>query len=249
MRKKAIIILTVAVFMALFIGCGQKVKEPLPSEETELEDYNEADPEIAMEADAPIVDEKVHYECMEEIKNASPESGLVQIDDMLFQYGSKLSEALETIQQSEGTYTLVNELDENELVLSGDAQTLRYMKNDEFYFEIMVFNYDEDTAKVKDCTIKMIQTYKAAKENVYYAGFSGNQESISYDYVKNLMQDYEATESTSYDTEGNKKINVLYVLPSNASVKDYIYIYFIFESTGEFRAFAINNSTWDTATL
>ena len=41
---------------------------------------------------------------MEEIKEASPESGLVQVDDMILQYGCKVSDVIENIENSNSSF-------------------------------------------------------------------------------------------------------------------------------------------------
>lgn len=246
MRKKAIIFLMAAVFIALFSGCGQKDKEPLSSGETESKDYSEVDPEIEIEADAPVTDEKIHYECMEEIKNAAPESGIVQIDDMIFRYGSGVSEAIEEIKGSNESYSFKNEYNENELVTpnSGGIQIIM-LKNDEWYFELVAGNLTDEVISLKDCTIICITTYGASKGNVYYAGFKeNNNETITYDYVKETMKHYEVfQEETIYDAAGKRFLYLTYEIPSELNQRGKIYVFFVFDSdTSELTAFMIHST-------
>lgn len=244
MSKKTIIILTVAIFMALFSGCGQKENELLSDDQTEIEDYSSNDPEI--ETDVPVTNEKNHYECMEEIKNASPESGFVQIDDMLFRYRASISEAIEAIKGSSENFTFKNEYNENELVApNSHGVQIILLKDDDWYFELGAGNLTDETIPLKDCTIMYITAYGASKGNVYYAGFKENDnETITYDYVKEAMKDYEIfQEKTIYNGAGKKFLNITYEMSSELNQSDKVYVFFVFDSdTNELTAFEIHST-------
>lgn len=185
------------------------------------------------------------FECKEEIKNASPEDGLVQIDDMLFQYGSSVSEAIEMIESSTENYTFKNQYNENELVPAADPVVqIILLKNDDWYFELVANNLTEETISLKDCTITRITAYGASKGNVYYAGFNTDSEIITYDDVKEMMKNYEVVrEQSEYNGKGEKFIYVEYDIPSELGKNGMLYVFFVFESgTGEFDAFSINRT-------
>lgn len=185
------------------------------------------------------------FECKEEIKNASPEDGLVQIDDMLFRYGSSVSEAIEMIESSTENYTFKNPYNENELVPAADPVVqIILLKNDDWYFELVANNLTEETISLKDCIITRITAYGASKGNVYYAGFNTDNEMITYNDVKEIMKNYEVVrEQSEYNNKGEKFICVEYDISSELGRDGMLYVFFVFESgTGEFDAFSINRT-------
>ncbi len=252
MRNKMIIILLFAFVMCL-AGCGSKEAETTqgPVEINVLIDGEEIEfEESSSEEETEVVPETpVKYECLDEIKNASPDSGLVQIDDMLLQYGATGAELFEAINQSECEYTF--EGNENQLVPAGKTEMLRFKKNGENYFCIRLKNPGTDTAELKDCISDDISALKASKGNVYYAGASG--EIQTYSSIKDSMSDYEsAREFTGYDYKDNKRLAVLYRIPDSNNIvdsfEDELFIYYIFDSnTNELSSLVICDYKIDTS--
>lgn len=91
MKKTKLLILLISFAFSL-AGCGSKEAKTTqgPVEINVLIDNEEIEfEESSSEEETEVVPETpVKFECMDEIKNASPDSGLVQIDDMLLQYGA-----------------------------------------------------------------------------------------------------------------------------------------------------------------
>ncbi len=251
MKRKKLLILLISFAFSL-AGCGSKKAETtqgpveinvlINGEEIEFE-------ESSSEEETEVVPETpVKFECMDEIKNASPDSGLVQIDDMLLQYGATGAELFEAINQSECEYTF--EGNENQLVPAGKTEMIYFKKNGESYFGIRFVNSGTETAELKECVIDIISVKKASKGNVYYAGASGEIE--TYSSVKEIMSDYEsAREFTDWDSRGDKRLAVLYKIPDSNDIvdsyEDELYIFYIFDSsTNELNSFMIcayNNSS------
>lgn len=250
MNKKIFLTLIAVMTAVIMTGCGKDETEMPVNKGVENVEEEKSETNVNTETDtsAPIEAEEVaSFECMEEIKNASPESGLMQIDDMIFEYGCSVSDVLEVISHSECSYTMAKGLSEDELVISGDFQDLSFHKNDNYYFGIRAVNYDNETVKLGDCTVKWIAAFNNTKGNAFYAGFDDEQGNITYDFVKELMSDYEARENTSYDSKGEKRIEVAYSLPKDTLADGYLHLCFVFESTGELRSFAVSNAVYPVA--
>lgn len=238
-RTKALLI-TVAMILWL-TGCGKK--ESAVISESKTNNSN-----LSMEED--VLDETpeeqiVTFECMNEIKEASPESGLIQIYDMLFQYGCKVSEAIEIIENSQNKFEYYHDYNENELILPGDySEQIILIKDNDWYFQFQGKNLSDETIPLKDCTVTWIKTERASKGNVFYAGsFDENSEAVMYDYIKKVMNNYEIImETTEYDSDQNKQINILYFVPSEIVPEGHFRINFVFEVTGELKTFKISLS-------
>lgn len=244
--KKTIMLFIVLILAVGIVGCMREKEETVSNVNVATEEQeNEEDIEIEAESDALISDEKNYYKCMEEIKNASPEDVLVQIDDMIFQYGSSVSEAIEIIEGSKGNYEFKVDYNENELVAPGDPAQIILLKDSDWYFELGVSNSTDETIQLKDCSVINITAYGASKGNIYYAGFKeDNDGAITYNYVKESMKDYEVfQESSVYDNAGDKFLYVAYSIPFQLTQTGRIYIFFVFESdTGELVAFEIHQT-------
>lgn len=244
--KKTIMLFIVLILVIGIVGCMQEKEETTSNVNVEKEEQeNEENIEIEAEADMFISDEKNHYACMEDIKNASPESGLVQIDDMIFQYGASVSEAIEIIKGSKENYEFKMDYNESELVAPGDHTQIILLKDSDWYFELGVSNSTDETIQLKDCSVKNITAYGTSKGNIYYAGFNeDNDGAITYNYVKESMNDYEVLqESSAYNSAGDKFLYVVYSIPSELTQSGRIYIFFVFESdTGELAAFMIHQT-------
>lgn len=226
----------IAMLTALATGCGKQADDNTSykiqvdtvinreNEENQTEQSNEV-----------IAEEPVKFDCMDEIKAASPDSGLVQIDDMLLQYGDKFSNIISVIEQSECTYEA--EYNESSVVPAGERQTIRFNKNGDLYFMIGTVNRETQTIELKDCIIDFIFACKGSEGNAYYAGFNSNE--MTYTTVKDSMKDYEPEKETfGYDSRNNKELGVMYAIPFQESE---IYIYYIFGSTlNELKTFQIS---------
>ena len=228
MRKQNILVL-MAVSIICLAGCGRKKDEtpqgPIEVNvliNTDKDDFEES----SSEEELRIVPETpIKFDCLDEIKTASPDSGLIQIDDMILQYGSTGAELFEAINQSECEYTF--ECNENQLVPAGKTEMIYFEKNSESYFGIRFKNLESETVGLKDCIIDII----SAKGNVYYAGASGEVE--TYSTVKEIMSNYEPErEFTGNDSWGNKRLAVLYKVPdSNDIVNSFVILYrFLFKT-------------------
>lgn len=253
MNRKKILLLSFLLIICL-IGCGKNEKEAEVIAQGELsllgenKEYEGADHEAAedeTESLEEIPEEQViSFECLDEIREATPESGLVQIDDMLFQYGCKVSEAIETIENSQSTFEYYEDYNENELVLPGDSsRQIILLKGNNWYFQLKAENLSDETISLKDCTVKWIKTEKASKGNVFYAGFNDeNNSCVMYDYIKEIMSDYEIiNERSETDADNNRQIITTYFVSSDVSPKGHFRIHFIFESTtGELKELEIS---------
>lgn len=242
MKKQKIVILIIASIIYL-TGCGRK-EEEITQGPVEIDVLiNKEDPEeMSSENEEEIVPETpVKFDCFDEIKNASPDSGLVQIDDMILQYGATGAELFEAINQSECEYTF--ECNENQLVPGKDAEMVYFHKNGESYFGIRFDNIGTETVELKDCVIDIICIFETAKENVYYAGASGEIE--TYSSVKEIMSNYEPErEYTNHKSGDDKRLAVLYKIPDSSNIvdsfEDELYIYYIFDAnTSELNSFQI----------
>ena len=244
MRKQNILVL-MAVSIICLAGCGRKKDEtpqgPIEVNvliNTDKDDFEES----SSEEELRIVPETpIKFDCLDEIKTASPDSGLIQIDDMILQYGSTGAELFEAINQSECEYTF--ECNENQLVPAGDTEMVRFKKNGETYFTVSLRNFGSETIELRDCISDDISALNASKGNVYYAGASGETE--TYSSVKEIMSDYEPErEFTGNDSKYNKRLAVLYKISDiNGITHNYgneLYIYYIFDSdTNELSSFMI----------
>ena len=213
--------------------------EPLISEEIDESENQEMIEEVP-----------ISFECMEEIKEASPESGLVQVDDMLLQYGCKVSEVIAAIENSQSTFEYLHSFNENELVIKGDMVEIVLIKNNSWYLSLQARNLTEETIALKDCVVGRIETEKAAKGNVFYAGFNEEMGNMAtYEYIRDdVMKDYEVsyefTEYDEHDEDFKKYIAEVYIMQSNLSNAGEFWLYFIIEAdTGELRSISINSTS------
>lgn len=242
MNRKKLLLLSFLLIICL-IGCGKNEKEAEVIAQGELsllgenKEYEGADHEATedeTESLEEIPEEQViSFECLDEIREATPESGLVQIDDMLFQYGCKVSEAIETIENSQSTFEYYHEYIENELITPGSfTDSIILLKNNQWYFKFRAKNISDETISLKECPVVEISAEKASKGNVFYAGFKDeNNNCVMYDYIKNIMSDCKMVwEGTEYDDEGLRMISVRYKISSDVSPEGFFYVDFIFDS-------------------
>lgn len=231
-------------FVICLTGCGSKEEIPQGPVEVSVLINSEKDDieEESLEDESEVVPEApVKFDCLDEIKAASPDSGLIQIDDMILQYGSTGAEVFEAVSQSECEYTA--EYNENQLVPAGDTEMVRFKKNGKTYFTVSLKNFGSETIELKDCISDDISALNASKGNVYYAGASGETE--TYSSVKEIMSDYEPQrEFAGNDSRDNKRLAILYKISDiNGITHNYgneLYIYYIFDSdTNELSSFMI----------
>lgn len=201
---------------------------------------SEIDEDSVERLDESIIEEAVKFSCKDEIKAASSDSGLVQIDDMILQYGDKFSEIASVVEQSECVY----EADYNALsvVPAGESVGIRFNKNGELYFMICVENREKETVELKDCITYSIRASYGSMGNAYYAGFSDSD--MTYSTVKDAMKGYEPEkEIFGLDARSNKKLGIMYAVPFQ---EEKMYIYFIFDSiTNELTNFEITEKKFD----
>lgn len=184
---------------------------------------NDTKSEEVEEADEVIIEEPVKFSYMNEIKNASPESGLIQIDDMLLQYGAKFSDIASVIEQSECNYEAEYNL--SSVVLAGETLGIRFYKDGKQYFIIGVENRESETIELKDCITYRILAADASMGNVFYAGF--NNDEMTYSTVKDAMGDYEPEKEThGLNAKSNRELGIRYEIPFQESN---MYVYFIFD--------------------
>lgn len=242
----------ISLFMLICVsvlGCKEKEPENIVSERqidvntliTEGKIVEVSTEEEATEKTAEEIPEVqfITFECMNEIKEASPESGMLQIYDMLFQYGCTVSEAMEIVENSQNTFVLYREYNENELILPGDySEQIIFTYNDEWYFQFKAQNITEETISLKDCIITNITSETGSQGNAFIGGYDGN-EPFTYDYVKNtLMKDYETNERKS--TYGQKKY---IVLQYNVLEKETLWLTFLIDpETGEVAKISIDKN-------
>lgn len=254
-KRISLTILLAVVIITCFIGCGKKEPGTIVSEKeidiSELiaENKTDEDEEALDEVQEEESEEQVvSFECMDEIKEASPESGLVQIDDMIFQYGCKMSEAIEIIENSQSSFEYNNDYNEDELVTpNGIPVFITFLKGNDHYFGLLAENMGDETITLKDCTVTRIETYKASKGNVFCAGFDDKDSNIiTYDYIKGLMGNYEIikefTESESSNNLDIRQISLVYLVPFETSPEGNLRIEYVFASdTGELKTFKISD--------
>lgn len=174
MKKRNTVIIAILLFMLVInlIGCKKEQPENLKTAVTEETSNSEISENIEDNVENEnLEDELKFFECMEEIKEASPESGLVQVDDMILQYGCKVSDVIENIENSNSSFEQLNDYIENELVIQSDSVDIVLMKNNNCYLNLQARNLTDRTISLKDCIVGRIITEKAAKGNVFYSAF------------------------------------------------------------------------------
>lgn len=251
--QKKIIVMIMLLIVAL-TGCG-KNKDSAEVQENDnanfkvhvdtlidKEDDSEVEEDHAEQMEKATVDEPVKFDCMDEIKNADPDSGLVQIDDMILQYGAKFSEIASVVEQSECVY----EADYNALsvVPAGESVGIRFNKNGESYLMICVENCERETVELNDCITYSIRALNNSMGNAYYAGFSDDE--MTYTIVKEIMKGYEPEkEIFGSDSQGNKELGVMYTFPFQ---EDEMHVYFIFDGiSNKLNKFEVTVKNYDKA--
>lgn len=256
MNKRRILLSVILITAIVLVGCSQKDPEPrtIAKGQIDLSELGTEDATGEAEENEEAIEEipeeqVVSYECMEEIKEASPDSGLVQIDDVIIEYGCKISEMMEKIENSQSIFGYYDDYtyNENELVLSNDSVDMLFAKDGDFYFQIQARNLTDETISLKDCVVGRIITEESAKGNIFYAGFNAEGDNaITYDYVKNVvMKDYKLESEISELDSGNihkKYIKMYYVMPYADSKSGELWLYFVFDSdTGELNRIMMNS--------
>lgn len=227
------LIVTLGILSILLAGCGKKESDVGAQTgdntvfsmkvDSIIDKENSSGAEKSMDEDEEQFAEPVKFECMEIIKSASPDSGLVQIDDMVFQYGAKFSEIANVVEQSECTYEA--EYNISSVVPAGETLGIRFYKEEEPYFMICVENFETETVELKDCIVYSIRAQNASMGNAYYAGFS--DETMNYTTVKAAIKDYEPElEIFGSDIHDNKELGIMYSFPFQ---KNEMFVYFIFD--------------------
>lgn len=246
-RKTIIAVLIMSAF--LLTGCGKK--EENTDVQTGDKTLVRAEIDTVINRDKPLdveedieekhdetINELVKFECKDEIKNASSDSGLIQIDDMLFQYGAKFSEIHNEIVNSECVY-VAEEYNLSSVVPVGEKLAIRFYKNDETYFMLYMENREAETIELGDCIVYGILCRENETKSTYYAGF--NDEEKNYNAVKNAMKDYEPDKEIfgSSKRNGNRELGVMYTVPFQ---EDDMYLFFIFDGvTNELVSFEISS--------
>lgn len=248
MEKKLAYLLVIIMMLGL-IGCGKRDDgaDVQASDNTSFKIQvdpiiNRDDDSDTEEVDEEIVEEPVKYSCMDEIKTASPDSGLVQIDDMLFQYGSKFSEVASEIEQSECTYEA--EYNVSSVVPAGEEVGIRFYKEGNQYFTICVENRESETVELNDCVVSSIRALNASMGNAYYAGFSDDE--MTYSNIKVAMKDNEPDkEILGSDYHGNSELGIKYTFLFEDQ-RNEMHVYFIFDGvTNELNKFEIASKNYD----
>ncbi len=186
MKRRNIVIIAILllILIANLIGCKREQPDSLDTAVREETSNSEIPENTEDNTENEVIEEPVSFECLEEIKTASPESGLVQVDDMLLQYGCKVSDVIDIIADSQSNFD-TDDYNESELVPSNYPVLIVYKKNEENYFGIVAENTTQETKSLKDCTVTRIDSYNASKGNVFCAGFNGeNNGIVTYDYSK-----------------------------------------------------------------
>lgn len=256
-RRISLTILLAAVVMTCFVGCGKKepgttiAEGEIDISELIAENKTEEDKESLEESSEETLEEQIiSFECMDEIREADPGSGLIQIDDVIIQYGCKISEMMEKIENSQSSFGCYDDYvyNENELVLSNDSVNMLFAKDGDFYFQVQARNLTDETVSLKDCVVGRIITQKSAKGNVFYAGFDEQMgDAATYENVKNVaMKDYKLESETSESDANNlqkKYIKILYIIPNSTSQSGELWLYFVFDSdTGELSRIMMNST-------
>ena len=250
-QKKVIMIM---LLIAVLTGCG-KNKDGVEVQENDNTNFKvQVDTLIDKENDSKVEedhaeqveketdDEPVKFDCMDEIKNADPDSGLVQIDDMILQYGAKCSEIISVIEQSECVYEA--DYNAHSVVPAGESVGLRFNKNGESYFMICVENREKETVELNDCITYSIRALNNSMGNAYYVGFGDDE--MTYTTVKEAMKGYEPEkELFGSDSRGNNELGVLYTVPFQEGEA---HLYFIFDGiSNKLNKFEITVKNYDRA--
>ena len=244
-KKRAIVICIMAAMTALLTGCGKQEEKnddnTIVKVQVDSIINKDADSENEKEQEKMVVEGAVKFDCMDEIKNASPDSGLIQIDDMIIQYGTKFSEIANVIEQSESSYE-AEEYNVSSAVPAGETLGIRFYKNNKQYFIIRLINRESETIELKDCALYSISVLDEAIDNAYYAGFTNGE--MNYSTVKDLMKENKLQkEIFGSDAKGNKELGVMYTVPFQ---EDEFHIYFIFDGvTNELITFELSSQKLD----
>lgn len=231
--RKRIVIITMVMLAVSVTGCGKKVNNEdvqtdnetlVKVEVTPINNKDKSSDDEEEQLDE-TTNELVKFDCKDEIKNASPDSGLIQIDDMLFRYGAKFSEINDELINSKCTYSS-EEYNLSSIVLAGEEVTIRFNKNDDTYFMLSMKNQEAETVELGDCIVFSILCREDSTKSIYYAGF--NDEELNYNTVKDAMKDYEPDQEIFGSSKRNdsKELGVMYTIPFQ---KDDFYIFFIFD--------------------
>lgn len=248
MKKiKVIAAVLITMLTVLAVGCGKKEDSvdvqaddnTVYKKQVDVVINRDKDLETE-EVEEPIIEEPVKFDCMDEIKNARPDSGLIQVDDMLLQYGAKFSEIASVIEQSECNYEAEYNL--SSVVPAGEELYIQINKDGDRFLMIFVKNREEETIELKDCITAGICA-EHAEMNTYYAGCSN--EEVSYTTVKDSMKDYEPEkEIFGSNAHGNKELGVRYEIPFQESN---MYVYFIFDGiTNNLLALEVSVKKYDS---
>ena len=246
--QKKVMILLIATLMVCVSGCGKKESAINQQANDNTVFSMQVDPVIdrdnssktSAQSGEEIVEESVKFDCLDVIKSASPDSGLVQIDDMIFQYGVKFSEIANVVEQSECTYEA--EYNVSSVVPAGETLGIRFYKEEKPYFMICVENFETETVELKECIVYNIRAQNASMGNAYYAGFS--DETMNYTTVKDAIKDYEPEQEIfGSDIHGNKELGIMYSFPFQ---DNNMFVYFIFDGiTNELLQFEIAEKSYD----
>lgn len=251
--KKKIVIVAMIMLVVLVTGCGKnKENTDAPADGETLV---KVEPDTVINRDKALevkddieerldetTNELVKFDCKDEIKNASSDSGLIQIDDMLFRYGAKFSEINNEIVNSECTY-VSEEYSLSSVVPAGEEVTIRFNKNNDTYFMLSIENREAETIELGDCIVYRILCREDSTKSIYYAGF--NDEDLNYNSVKNAMKEYEPDKEIfgSNKRNGSKELGVMYTVPFQ---EDDIHIFFIFDGvTNELASFEVTSRKLD----
>ncbi len=160
MKRRNIVIIAILllILIANLIGCKREQPDSLDTAVREETSNSEIPENTEDNTENEVIEEPVSFECLEEIKTASPESGLVQVDDMLLQYGCKVSDVIEVIENSKSSFEYLNDYNENELVIQGDSADIILIKNNDWYLSLQARNLTDGTIALKDCIVGRIIT-------------------------------------------------------------------------------------------
>ncbi|MBD5631792.1 MAG: hypothetical protein HDP34_00990 [Clostridia bacterium] len=247
-------LIMIMLLIAVLTGCG-KNKDGVEVQENDnanfkvqvdtlidKENDSEVEEDYAEQMEKETVDEPVKFDCIDAIKNASPESGLLQIDDMILQYGAKCSEIISVIEQSECIYEA--DFNAHSVVPAGSSVGIRFYKGGEQYFILRAINREAETVELNDCVIYSISVLDSAMGSAYYAGFGDDE--MTYTTVKEAMKGYEPEKELfgGSDSRGNKELGVLYTVPFQEGEA---HLYFIFDGiTNKLITFEINEHSYDS---
>jgi hypothetical protein len=222
------IVITVFTVGLLITGCGEKQSE-----------YgNDADGTSATMTDTEIIENDTElqsvqedsnhkkFECLQEIKDASIDSGKVQIDDMVFTICGSMDNVFDALDKSECTYEY-DYLPES-IVAQNDSIQLILKKNSVEYCIINAHNYNDTTCKLSECTVVCIQPRKASYENAYFSG--GFSSGDTYDDIIKQFEKFELVKEDNNPIDNEyEAIYRLNFSKDHRSSKDkgsYIYMFF-----------------------